>query len=66
MEVLLFVVAGIRREETESPDFLSKISAKTRGAHPQPEKSEGQVKSPYQANNLQRNLKNIYKNHSCE
>ena len=58
--MLLFVVAGIRREETASPGFLPKITAKMRGAHPQPEKSEEQVKSPYQANNLQRNLKNTY------
>ena len=64
--MLLFVVAGIRREETQLPDFLSKITAKTRGAHPQPEKSEGQVKSPHQANNPQRNLRNIYKNHTFE
>lgn len=42
--VLLLVASGIRREETESPGPLSKITAKKRDAHSQPGKSKEQVK----------------------
>lgn len=62
----LFVAGGNWREETESLDFLSKITAKMRGVYPQPAKSGEQVKSPYPPNSLQRSLKNIYKHHGFE
>lgn len=64
--VALFVLGRNWREETESQVSLSKITAKIRGVHPQPQKSGEQVKSPYQANNLQKNLKHIYQNHDFE
>lgn len=65
--VVLQVVVGESGERRLSPqDLYPKSQQKGEVLIHPPRKSKKQVRGPRQANNLQRNLENIYKKHSFE